>query len=579
MRTTRLVLLVSCLALAVAASLHPVRATATAVAGGPSTPIYVFVLSATAGSGDDVHGHLDVSQVESALADLDAYLDMQTNGLEGVHLAGYERGSMADDACRPTGDLLRHSRYTAFGGRFGRRDPGPGTLLVLTPESTCSGPAGLGGGRSAITREGLAGPTATSVLTHEYLHTLGLLHANAGLCASPTRFDNPQTVFASGPCTSLEYGDTLDVMGNAYGAAVAPVSSFHRLMQGWLPPSAVAAPSAGTDLTVTLSDLVTGSGARVLAITDPRTSVPYTVEFRTRTVPEAEAEPWWRRGAGLTGPAPAGYRWSLTGDDRLGSVRVLRAWHWPCQRCSSVVLAAGREGGASGDPHDRHGWLSPGESFTAGSGAFTVDVLEASPAAGAVVRLRYASEPTVVTVSPVQRRIGPAHDVALGVDVRTAAGSPVRVGTVRILDGDDRVVATAALPQAVRVSGLALGRQSLRAEVLPGPTHQGAISAPVTVRVARWSSRTHLTVPRRTARKVSLNVRVATGHRRKIAGRVVVRDRGTVVARGWASGRRSVRVRLSVPVVDLRPGSVLRARFLGSATVSASTSRAVRVRR
>ncbi len=54
-----------------------------------------------------------------------------------------------------------------------------------------------------------------SVLTHEFGHVLGLMHANSLQCGSGAQdvATNPDGTFADSSCSIREYGDSLDLMG------------------------------------------------------------------------------------------------------------------------------------------------------------------------------------------------------------------------------------------------------------------------------------------------------------------------------------------------------------------------------
>lgn len=82
-----------------------------------------------------------------------------------------------------------------------------------------AGQASLGGTTSSVW---INGRLELRVFGHEIGHTFGLYHSHALECATTT---------LGGNCTSLEYGDTVDIMGNN---AAGHFDSFHKERLGWL---------------------------------------------------------------------------------------------------------------------------------------------------------------------------------------------------------------------------------------------------------------------------------------------------------------------------------------------------------
>jgi len=94
------------------------------------------------------------------------------------------------------------------------------------------------------------------VATHELGHNLGLLHSHSTNCS-----DGP----LDGTCTTAEYGDRFDTMGNAAGGAHYHGS--YRAFVGWIPASDVRTlvPSDG-EVIVALRPAESSFGTRVLRV-------------------------------------------------------------------------------------------------------------------------------------------------------------------------------------------------------------------------------------------------------------------------------------------------------------------------
>ena len=93
--------------------------------------------------------------------------------------------------------------------------------VLLFPKNACTW-AGLGNLGGSATNAWINGHFSTQVVTHELGHNLGLQHAHALNC---------DTAPMGGTCTTLEYGDVADTMGNI---AAAHVSPFAKERIGWL---------------------------------------------------------------------------------------------------------------------------------------------------------------------------------------------------------------------------------------------------------------------------------------------------------------------------------------------------------
>jgi hypothetical protein len=104
--------------------------------------------------------------------------------------------------------------------------------VLLFPKNAC-GWAGLGNLGGGATNAWLNGRFTLQVASHEFGHNLGLQHAHALNC---------DTGVFGGTCSTIEYGDVADTLGNIASAHVSP---FAKERLGWLndgisPPIATA---------------------------------------------------------------------------------------------------------------------------------------------------------------------------------------------------------------------------------------------------------------------------------------------------------------------------------------------------
>jgi hypothetical protein len=130
--------------------------------------------------------------------------------------------------------------------------------------STCgwSGLATVGGGRAYINQS-----ASLLVVAHELGHNFGALHAASLDCGNAV---------IGGTCTSSEYGDSFNVMGNQRAMHFA---TFQKMDLGWISTSNVATHGAGV-ATYTLSPVETAGGTTYAVKIPARTNRTYWLEFR-----------------------------------------------------------------------------------------------------------------------------------------------------------------------------------------------------------------------------------------------------------------------------------------------------------
>lgn len=100
-------------------------------------------------------------------------------------------------------------------------------LVILTPDAGCvwMGRALIGSANSKGGILALQNNSSAFVLTHELGHVLGLGHSNFLRCDSEKN-DGPW----GSDCKAVEYGGTIDVMGNV--ATTSPLSTYHQWRMG-----------------------------------------------------------------------------------------------------------------------------------------------------------------------------------------------------------------------------------------------------------------------------------------------------------------------------------------------------------
>ncbi len=111
-----------------------------------------------------------------------------------------------------------------------------------------------------------------NMIAHELGHHLfGLLHAHGIICTDSNGNSVPIYAGRGSSCTSLDYGDTLDVMGSGHGH----FNALTKANRGWLTAQAVTA-----DGTYTLQPFESqGNGVKVLLVMN-RQDFTYSLEYR-----------------------------------------------------------------------------------------------------------------------------------------------------------------------------------------------------------------------------------------------------------------------------------------------------------
>jgi hypothetical protein len=169
-------------------------------------------------------------------------------------------------------DFMNSIRPEAY-KRLGITDYSERYLLVISPKAGCvwSGRAQLGGPKSKSGTLILHESASSFVISHELGHTFGLGHSNFLRC------DNAAYDGAWGEtCKGVEYGGTIDVMGNV--DTTSPLNTYHQWRMGLLDDSQIKQVWQSEVVNLAPSDFA--NGIRAVYIRDGKAA--YWVEYRRK---------------------------------------------------------------------------------------------------------------------------------------------------------------------------------------------------------------------------------------------------------------------------------------------------------
>ena len=178
-------------------------------------------------------------------------------------------------------------------------------LIIHTPSAGCiwMGRAQVGSPSSKGGVMMLHNTASAFVITHELGHNLGLGHSNFINCG-PTRADGLWTR----DCKAVEYGGTIDVMGNV--DTTSTLSTYHQWRMGLLDQEEISQSWLNEDIELSATDVV--NGKRAIFLRDGKST--YWIEYRR---PNSGVS--YKSGLVIyrTDPPPASAIESPNPDDRL----------------------------------------------------------------------------------------------------------------------------------------------------------------------------------------------------------------------------------------------------------------------
>jgi hypothetical protein len=265
-------------------------------------------------------------------------------------------GSLADSAAAANG-------YTASNYNF---------VVYVFPSLSSCGWAGLGY-VGAPRKAWINGYNRTQVYAHEMGHNFGLLHAASLSCTG--------TPIASSGCSSAEYGDPFDTMGNQ---RAMHFNAAQKNILGWFAPSAVKTHTTGT-ATYVLTPISLAGGSLYAVNVPAASNRKYWIEYRQ----------------------PIGFDSPISAYPNLGAlVHIAYPFQTICSNCADDTELLDMTP-ATGSLNDAV--LPVNNTFTDSSNGFTLSVLSATSTALTVsvtMPGAIANSTTTLNASPNPANVG-----------------------------------------------------------------------------------------------------------------------------------------------------------------------------
>lgn len=318
-------------------------------------------------------------------------------------------------------------------------------FIYAFPQNACgfSGSGTIGGNPTYMW---INGDPAAKVIAHEFGHNLGLYHSHAWECGATS---------LGGDCTSLEYGDTFDVMGDTDG--LAHFNAFQKEQLGWL----------ASDGDASIVTIETG-GVYLLSPYESSGGNPKALKVLKSVDPTTGKKTWYYIER----------RWALGFDSWLSGNTNIQ---------NGVLIHTGTESSGNSSylidmtPGDTVWWqdwddpaLITNQSFTDSEAGITIRTLWANDT-GAAVSIAFGS--IAPTPAPCVR-VNPSLALSPARSQWVSPGSKV-IYTLQVTNNDSGSCAASTFAvQANLLSGWKVGLGSPTLTIAPG--EQASVSITVT---------------------------------------------------------------------------------------------------